>query len=223
LAELVAGRLVADPPPQTTGGRPMAHESGWLCNGVRSPERPLDEAMQPILPWEPPSENAANRHSIFIDVQLWDEETGKRTWSCPFLAAVWQLLRLGVLRMRGEAVVEPRVHTGAFADSWVDLPPIVALRADAAPFAAYRTFSVLANRFMPIEHAVRTILSQVAIEPAVAEEVTRRASVEQLWLPSEVVDRIEYAFAGMPWRQRGATDDHRSRGEKGSATVQSAL
>src|SRR5262249_43187714 len=37
IAELVTGRLVPDPPPGTTGSRPSTQDSGWLCNGVRSP------------------------------------------------------------------------------------------------------------------------------------------------------------------------------------------
>lgn len=202
LADLVAARLVADPPPGSTGARPMVHETGWLCNGVRSPTQPLDEAMRPTLAWQPPSENAANRHSIFIDVELWDERSGSRQWSCPFLAAVWQLLRLGALRMRGESVVHPQLGD-SFPTEWRDLSPIVQLNPTAAPFSAYRTFSVLASRFLPIEQAVRTILSQVDVERGVRAEIAKRGSDEGLAMPAEVVERIEYVFTGTPWRPAG--------------------
>jgi hypothetical protein len=203
LAQLVAGRLVADPPPGTNGSRPSVQETGWLSNGVPSPQQSFDEAMRPELAWAPPSENAANRHSIFVDVELWDERSGQRQWSCPFLASVWQLLRLGALRMLGDSVVRPQLWSGDFPDDWKDLPAIVQVHEDAAPFCAYRTFSVLAGRFLPIEQAVRTILSQVAVEQAVTREVLRRAAGERLTLSSEVVDRIEYAFAGTAWRPAG--------------------
>jgi hypothetical protein len=200
LADLVVARLVADPPPGSNGTRPMVHETGWLCNGVRSPQVPLGEAMRPTVAWQPPSENAANRHSIFVDVELWNETSDGRQWSCPFLAAVWQLLRLGALRMKGESVVHPQPPPDNLPEQWCELAPIVQLNPTAAPFSAYRTFSVLAGRFMPIEQAVRTILSQVDVEPGVRAEITKRGSAEGLSMPSELVERIEYAFAGAPWR-----------------------
>jgi hypothetical protein len=199
LAQLVTGRLVADPPPGSNGTRPVVQETGWLCNGLRSPRPAPDEAMQPEVAWRPPSENAANRHSIFVDIELWDEHSGVRQWSCPFLAAVWQLLRLGLLRANGEAVLQPRDWDGVFPIEWSDLPPVTRLNPSAQPFTAYRTFSVLAPRFLAIEHAVRTILGQVAVERAVSREVAGRAEGERLRLPAAVVDRIEYAFAGHPW------------------------
>lgn len=210
LAQLVAERLVADPPAGTNGTRPPVQETGWLSNGVRSPHQPphepLPEAMQRPLPWQPPRENAANRHSIFVDVELWDEPSGSRTWSCPFLAAVWQLVRLGVLRMRGQPVVRPHPWQGDLSDlpdAWPRLPPVVQLNPSAAPFTAYRTLSVLARRFLPIEHAVRTILSQVQVEPGITADLEQRVAREGLLLPAEVVDRIEYVFTGAPWRPAG--------------------
>ncbi len=197
LASLVEHRLVADPAPETNGSRPPTTETGWLCNGQRSPVDAAPgagEAMGALPRWEPPRENAANRHSIFLDVELWDEARGRRTWSCPFLAAVWQLLRLGVLRNMGETVAVPRVCDDGFPESWDQLPPVVRLNPEAAPFSAYRTLSVLSPRFLGIEHAVRTILSQVAVERTVAEQIARRCEAEGLPLPPEVVGRIEYVF-----------------------------
>jgi len=40
----------------------------------------------------------------------------------------------------------------------------------------------------------------VAVDPAVAEDLARRAQGEKLALPHQVIDRIEYAFAGEPWK-----------------------
>ena len=169
--------------------------TGWLCNGQRSPAGSATEAMRVPTPWAPPAENGANRHSIFADIELWDEANGQRTWSCPFLAAVWQLLRLGMLRHFGEAVAIPQPWDGEkFPEDWDRLPAVVKLNPSAAPFSAYRTMSVLAARFLHIEHAVQTILGQVAVEQGIFEQLAGRAATETLTLPAELADRIEYVF-----------------------------
>jgi hypothetical protein len=184
---------VADLPTGTTGRRPPLSVSGWLCNGERSPE-PAGEALRTPGPWVPPSENGANRHSIFVDVELWNEPGGVRRWSCAYLAAVWQLLRLGVLRYDGRPVAEPVTVSGPLAESWPEQPPVTRLTDRPAPFAAYRTFSVLGARFLPVEMAVRTILSQYAVDPAVADQVAGRAQREGLVVPASIVERIEYVL-----------------------------
>ena len=164
-ATLTLGSLVTEPVPGTTGGRPPLTETGWLTNGQRSPSTSRGEAMAKRTPWQPPQESARRRHSIFVDVELWDERDGQRTWSCPMLAAVWQLLRLGLLRDQGRPVVTPQDWTDPrFPDDWDDLPAVIRLRPKAAAFAAYTTLSVLSPRFLPVELAVRTILSQFACD-----------------------------------------------------------
>lgn len=195
LARLVEGRLVNDPPPGTTGAaRPPSTETGWLCNGLRSAERSTVEAMKADGGWRPPVQNAKRRHSIFVDVELWDEQDGRRVWSCPFLAAVWQLLRLGLLRNDGKVPLKPHLHTGEFADDWDSQPPVVQLNPAATPFAAYTTMSVLSSRFLQIELAVRTILSQVSVDAEVLRQVNTRSGEEQIRLNEELVDRISYVF-----------------------------
>jgi hypothetical protein len=194
LARLVEERIVADPPPGTNGSRPTVGESGWLSNGARSPSS--SEAMGGLQPWVPPVQNAANRHSIFVDVQLWDEPDRHRRWSCAYLASVWQLLRLGLLRFEGQAVAVPRSWEGAYPSEWGRLPAVMQLNPDAAPFSAYRSLSVLASRFFATEQAVRTILSQVAIEAGLNEDVVRRGEDEGLVLPIAAVDRLQYIFIG---------------------------
>ena len=198
LACLVEDRLIADPPPDTNGSRPPAAEVGWLCNGQRSPASNVAEAMDAIPQWRPPVQNAARRHSIFLDVELWncDERTGARTWSCPFLAAVWQLLRLGMLRYNGEGIAKPQQWQGAFPSNWDELPAVTQLSPSAAPFSAYQTMSILSTRFLPIEHAVRTILSQTAVDRDVLGQVTTRSRGEGIELPQELVDRVSYVFTG---------------------------
>ena len=195
-AGLTLGSLVTEPVPGSTGGRPPLTETGWLTNGQRSPSTARGEAMSKRTPWQPPRESARRRHSIFIDVELWDERDGLRTWSCPMLAAVWQLMRLGLLRDQGRPVLTPQDWTDPrFPDGWDDLPPVIKLNPQAAAFAAYTTLSVLSPRFLPVELAVRTILSQFASDRAILTEAAHRAERDAMRLPAELVDRIRYVFA----------------------------
>jgi len=200
VADLLVSRIVDDPSRGANGSRPPTRQTGWLCNGARSPQKPLDEAMRPEADWRAPQENRAVRHSIFVDVELWSDGDGGRLWSCALLAAAWQLVRLGAIRSHGEPVMTPQPWPDPYPDTWAELPAVMQRNPRAAPFTAHRTFSVLAGRYLPIEHAVRTILNQVAVEPAVAEDLARRAQGEKLALPHQVIDRIEYAFAGEPWK-----------------------
>jgi hypothetical protein len=195
-AELTLGRLVTEPVPGTTGGRPPLTETGWLTNGRRSPSTSREEAMAKRERWQPPLESARRRHSIFVDVELWDERDGHRTWSCPMLAAVWQLVRLGLLRNEGRPVLKPHDWIDRdFPDEWDELPPVIRLNPRAAAFAAYTTMSVLSPRFLSVELAVRTILSQFACDHAVLAEGNTRAHRDGMQLPAELVDRVRYVFA----------------------------
>jgi hypothetical protein len=195
LAELVLSRLVPDPQPGSTGVRPPVTVTGWLCNGQRSPEGTEGQAMSAAnRGWQPPAENGAlNNHSIFLDVQLWDEWAGKRRWSCPYLATIWQLLRLGLIRYDGASVANP-VRVEQLPDEWDRLPAVVQVNPKAHAFSAYSNFSILGQRFLPVEHAVRTILQQVNIEQAVSDQVTSRSAAEGIPVPIELWERIEYLY-----------------------------
>ena len=196
LADITLGSLVTEPVPGTTGGRPPLTETGWLTNGQRSPSVSRGEAMAKRVPWAPPLESARRRHSIFVDVELWDEQNGQRTWSCPMLAAVWQLMRLGLLRVQGRPVVSPQDWLGSqFPASWDDLPAVIRLNPQATAFAAYTTLSVLSPRFLAVELAVRTVLSQFAADNTLLKEINGRAARDAMQLPAELVDRIRYVFA----------------------------
>lgn len=198
-AELVLGRLVTEPAPGTTGAREPVTESGWLTNGVRSPAMPSapgmpEMAMRSEYSWQPPRQNAARRHSIFVDIELWDDLNGQRVWSCAMLAAVWQLLRLGILRDLGGPVAQPVDAPTEWPDNWAHLAPVVRLRPKAAPFTAYTTISLLSPRFLSVEFAVRTILGQFVADPLVLTDLVDRAGREHVDLPEEIVDRVRYAF-----------------------------
>jgi hypothetical protein len=194
VATLVRQHLVAEPPEGDNGSRPPTAVSGWLSNGDRGGAAPAS-AMAAPRPWQPPRQSAVQNHSIFVDLELWNGPADRPLWSCPFLAAVWQLQRLGLVRHLGEPVGEPvRLEPAELPAEWERMPAVVQLNPHAAPFRAYRTFSALPARFLPIELAVRTILDQVAVDGVVAEQVRERATGEGIELPGEVVDRIRYAF-----------------------------
>jgi hypothetical protein len=191
LGLMVADELIALPPLNTNGSRPPTSASGWLCNGERRPAASA-EAMR-HSEWQPPIEIGARNHSVFVDVELWNELKGTRKFSCAYLAAIWQLLRLGMVRYEGANVVRPR-RLDEFPRQWEDLPPIVQLRPTAAPFCAYHTFSVLPSRFLQVEIAVRVILGQVALQREVIDQVAERAARDGVAVPRDVTERLEYMF-----------------------------
>jgi hypothetical protein len=196
LAEAVLHRLVEEPPPGSDGSRPPARETGWLSNGERAPGGALLEAMADSVGWLPPSETTARRHSVFLDVELYDDRGGRRTWSCPFLAAVWQLARMGLLRHCGDPVLQPGAPwTGdGFPQEWDELPALVQLNASAAPFSAYRTCTVLPTRFLPVEHAVQLLLGHVDADPVALAQVAERSAREGIPAPDEIPGRASYVF-----------------------------
>ncbi len=195
LAEIVESRIIADPSPGTSGFRPPASITGWLSNGQRSPSDQA-QAMGGAAKWAPPSENAARNHSVFVDVELWDETDDGRRWSCPFLASVWQLLRLGLLRNNGKAIsVAVPLDVESLPESWNECPSLWQLSAKAKPFSAYQTVSIIGSRFIGIEHAVRTILGQIGIDQSILGWIDDRASGEGLTMPPrQIVDRVGYVF-----------------------------
>ncbi|MEO5876547.1 MAG: SCO2522 family protein [Streptosporangiaceae bacterium] len=195
-AELVMAKVIPDPPPGTNGRRPPAQQSGWLTNsqGMNRPEA-VTEAMTRLPNWTPPRQNGAQSHSICMDVQLWDNAGGRRRWSCALLAAVWQLLRLGVLRCEGEAILRPDDPPGEYPDRWDDLPPVVRLNERAQPFFAFGTMTVLETRFAEVEAAVRMILSQVVVDPVVSVQIADQAAAQGIELPNDLVRRVSHVFS----------------------------
>lgn len=154
------------------GGAP-AGGSNWFSNGSRTPVSPgLVEAGQKppeglSNSWLPPQEYGARNHSVFLDVEVYDEfsdkerkSSGEWRYSCASLAAVWQALRLGELRRSGEVPQAVAFGDAAQWDtvSWSEAPPLLSFDAKS-PFAAQQTVSFLHPRFLSTEHAVSALLS----------------------------------------------------------------
>ncbi|MFI9505753.1 SCO2522 family protein [Nocardia sp. NPDC052566] len=204
LAELVAARIVAEPEiSSSTGRRPPTAESGWLCNGRRSSLDEPTQAMR-VQPYRPPEEFGRREHSIFLDVQLWSKypeiKNGhseiRTKWSCAFLASVWHLLRLGMLRNDGAAVVVPQPWRSddGWPKRWSEMPAVVQLNPRAAPFAAYETLSMLPKRYLGIEHSVRLILDHIDLDGDVVDQIVERGRRDEVpvTVSRKVTERLSH-------------------------------
>mgnify|MGYP001097357433 CR=1 FL=1 len=97
----------------------MTDPNDWSDRSRELQQLLARSALGEVKGWQPPQETAARNHSVFMDVELWSEKDGRRLWSCPFLAAVWQLARLGLLRHLGEPVLPPTPWDGGdFPHDW---------------------------------------------------------------------------------------------------------
>ena len=105
-------------------------------------------------------------------------------------------MRLGLLRHNGEAVTNAVAGRGAARTTGTSCRPWCKLNPRAAAFSAYRTFSVLGSRFLPIELAVRTILSQVSSTRPCSTRSPPAPRGEHIELPKDLVERIDYMFVG---------------------------
>ncbi len=220
LAEMVRKRIVHQPLRGMNGRRPPAAESGWLCNGRRESEHVSGQALHG-LDYQPAEELGRNEHSIVLDVEMWSKASPKKgatppsdpiSWSCPYLASIWQLLRLGMLRFQGGAVVEPfrwqpelrpsrpgsaapalKVWPEEWSDWW-DMPAVLQLNPRAKPFAAYHSFSVLPLRYLRIESAVQLILEHVRLDAAVIDQIVERGKSEGVVVPRAVTERMKHCM-----------------------------
>jgi len=199
LADIVAGLIVEEAAVGANGSRPPTAQTGWLSNGQRSPA--VAVAMD-APDWRPPEEFGEFRHSVFVDVELWSLDKSQadpeRLYSCSLLAAVWQLLRLGLLRDAGHAVATPyRFEPGeGFPDLWAQLPTVTQLTPNAAPFAAYQTLSLLPPHFRAAEHAAEIIIDHLKFDEAVLKQTAERALGETnpVTLPANPARRMSHFF-----------------------------
>lgn len=122
----------------------------------------LGQSVGPAMSEPPVPVRQRPRGHTFIDIEVYDRPTKKTvSWACPYLAAIWQALRLGVLH--DEAFDNP-VRVGETIpdwNTWEDMPPLIQLTPDAKPFVASRTFSILPTDFLHVEGAVDKIITRL--------------------------------------------------------------
>jgi len=159
----------------------LAERERWLANG--EPGRPtttqLSAAEMNEDPGEagtPPSRISGSRmHGIHLDVELWSPAPGDEPlWSCPVLAAWWQLLRLGAPHVNGAPLSAP-----------VDGGRPVSMHARS-------TLTVLPSGLLEVEHAVRSILERVVVPP---EWLAEGSGGEPAPNAAAHLERIGYVFA----------------------------
>lgn len=125
------------------------------------------------------------RNDVGISVRLGRKASGGGTpttiWSCPTVAAWWQLIRLGVLEDI-DAPNENCAPKGSWSRQHRSLPE----------FACHRTISLLAPSYIGVEHAVRTILSNMLIESY--ETTLNRLNFGSKGMGTSVLDNISYIF-----------------------------
>jgi hypothetical protein len=116
--------------------------------------------------------------SIALDVEI--AKAGSQgddlIWSCPFLAACWQLIRLGCWREPSGGMLAPK--------------RLLAVSERPPPFFARRTLSHLPSRYLRVEHAVQVILNQLTIDDRARREIDPHTA------QFEIREYIEYAFGG---------------------------
>ncbi|MCW2937324.1 MAG: hypothetical protein JWN00_309 [Actinomycetia bacterium] len=180
-----------------TGNLQLAMDvSKLLPVGMRSPsmiiEAGTDKALSPSVL---PSRETSYRHSISVDVELWDDRDTERTWSCALLAAIWQLLRLGLIGLTGpDALTATRWADIRLPGRWAEMPAVIQVNPDAQRFIAYQTFSILPPKLMAVEHAVRMILSEAVTDAEAWQAILSESHREGLSLAKEHADRVSYTF-----------------------------
>jgi hypothetical protein len=64
----------------------------------------------------------------------------------------------------------------------------------AAPFSAYRSVSILPQRYLPIENAIKLILGHLSLDEPITNQLVERGAQENLEIPRKVIDRISHVF-----------------------------
>jgi hypothetical protein len=158
----------------------VAERRRWLGNGESARpantrlgaaeinEEPGEADVRPIRPV------GSRAHRIHLDVELWSSVgQGAPVWSCPTLAAWWQLLRLGAPHRDGAPIARP-VAGGR---------PL--------PLHARSTVTLLPAGLLEVEHAVRTILERVVVP---ASWLSAAADGQPAENSASHLDRIGYVF-----------------------------
>jgi hypothetical protein len=158
----------------------FAERYRWLANG--EPARPATTRLGAAELNEEPGEAGtvpvrvagSRAHGIHLDVELWSTVgQGAPLWSCPMLAAWWQLLRLGAPHRGGAPLAAP------------------AAGGRPLPLHARSTLTLLPPSLIEVEHAVRAILERVV---APGSWLSAGADGEPAANAAGHLDRIGYVF-----------------------------
>jgi hypothetical protein len=111
------------------------------------------------------SEQSQPIGSMKMDIELANTEGGITIYSCPFLASIFQNLRLGLLHdPRNPDTLAQLVDSNQLGDDWEKLPVIMKLHEEAPPFEAFESFSIINDRFRDVETAVRFITNNIVLD-----------------------------------------------------------
>jgi hypothetical protein len=172
------GTAVRLPPVDVVGERRR-----WLANN--EPPRPVTTRLgaaelneEPgeadILPTRVIGSRGSRTHSIHLDIELWSAiGHGAPVWSCPMLAAWWQLLRLGAPHIHDAPLTSPAAHGRSLA------------------FHARSTITILPPGLLEVEDAVWTILERVVVP---TDWLTEDLQGKQASNAASHLDRIGYVF-----------------------------
>ena len=155
----------------------------WISNGQKRRPASSHEDVLPTIGLLPRQEEdrtlsqSPKEHAVRIEVELFSGGKDNRVWSCPMLAAWWQLVRLGMLRDEGDVPMIP-ARTIDFTEG-------------EKTFFAKRTLTALDPQFLEIEVAVRTILDNTTLPDNWLKALRDR---EEFLKPREHLDRIAYVF-----------------------------
>jgi hypothetical protein len=89
----------------------------------------------------------------------------KNEWACAHLAAVWQLLRLGVLHhpdFDKPFLLKNKDELPAWK-KWDEVPGLIQLNPGAAPFQAHETLSILPKSYIDVENLVKKIITNLPV------------------------------------------------------------
>ena len=178
--------LIVREPNEGAGSRSQSeleYDDRWLGNGQMGRGQSVKKSrrlgrVESSLPQESTAGSNRRQHSIAMDVELLSIRDGTEFWSCPLLAAWWQLVRLGVLRDDSDRPSIPR--------------RTIALRGETSePLYAKRTLTALVPEFLEVESAVQVILRQTALPLNLRSQLKdSRREVN----PRDHLKRMSYVF-----------------------------
>ncbi len=176
VAEAVLNRIISPPPLGSSGTHEPTSQRGWISNGLLGPDCSYEnEAYDEYCSDIPHSISLAVQ--MFKDVPPRKKQPGWRWWACPYLAAVWQLGRLGLLP---EDQISPIEQTIDEQTRWDDLPFVSRLDSEAPPFTAQSTLTILPKRYIQVVHAESLILDNIVLPSSVVGDRNLPPELSQL-------------------------------------------